>query len=70
MADVDLPNQFPNSKMANAVKLGQSRFISVDVAGTLLVRGLPDNTLPTDPVPEPTQPIANPFEPEFPVETG
>lgn len=30
MAGVDLPNQFPNSRMARAVKLGQSRFMSVD----------------------------------------
>jgi hypothetical protein len=47
MADVDLPNQFPNSKMAGAVKLGQSRFISVDVAGTLL------KTPASPPPPEP-----------------
>lgn len=30
MAGVDLPNQFPNSKMAAAVKAGQSRFQSQD----------------------------------------
>lgn len=30
MAGVDLLNQFPNSKMAKAVKLGQSRFQSSD----------------------------------------
>lgn len=30
MAGVDITNQFPNSYMARAVKLGQSRFISVD----------------------------------------
>jgi hypothetical protein len=31
MAGVDLPNQFPNSYMAQAVKNGQSRFRSIDV---------------------------------------
>ncbi|MEL7086859.1 MAG: hypothetical protein AAGL98_00205 [Planctomycetota bacterium] len=31
MAGVDTQNQFPNSMMANAVKLGQSRFQSQDV---------------------------------------
>jgi hypothetical protein len=31
MAGVDTENQFPNSLMANAVKLGQSRLISSDV---------------------------------------
>lgn len=30
MAGVDITNQFPNSRMARAVKLGQSRFVSVD----------------------------------------
>lgn len=30
MAGIDLANQFPNSRMARAAKLGQSRFISVD----------------------------------------
>lgn len=30
MAGVDIANQFPNSYMARAVKLGQSRFVSVD----------------------------------------
>lgn len=31
MSGVDTNNQFPNSRMAQAVKIGQSRFISVDV---------------------------------------
>lgn len=31
MSGVDILNQFPDSKMANAVKLGQSRFMSADV---------------------------------------
>jgi len=31
MAGVDTENQFPNSMMANAVKLGQSRMVSADV---------------------------------------
>lgn len=31
MAGVDTENQFPNSMMANAVKLGQSRMMSSDV---------------------------------------
>lgn len=31
MSGVDLPNQFPDSMMAGAVKRGQSRFMSVDV---------------------------------------
>lgn len=30
MAGVDITNQFPNSKMGQAVRLGQSRFVSVD----------------------------------------
>lgn len=30
MSGVDIANQFPNSAMARAVKLGQSRFMSVD----------------------------------------
>jgi hypothetical protein len=34
MAGVDIANQFPNSFMALAVRLGQSRFISVDVPAT------------------------------------
>lgn len=34
MAGVDIANQFPNSYMAKAVKLGQSRFRSVDVPST------------------------------------
>jgi hypothetical protein len=46
MADVDLPGQFPNSKMAGAVKQGQSRFISVDVAGTLLTAPATEQTTP------------------------
>lgn len=36
MADVDLPGQFPNSKMAGAVKLGVSQFISFDVADVVV----------------------------------
>lgn len=55
MADIDLPNQFPNSKMAGAVKQGQSRFISVDVAGTLLTA--PATPPSSEPEPEPQQPI-------------
>lgn len=35
MAGVDIANQFPNSAMARAVKLGQSRFTSVDGPGTI-----------------------------------
>ena len=31
MAGVDTENQFPNSMMANAVKLGQSRMVSSDI---------------------------------------
>jgi hypothetical protein len=31
MAGVDINNQFPGSRMAQAVKLGQSRFMSADV---------------------------------------
>jgi guanyl-specific ribonuclease Sa len=34
MAGVDSQNQFPNSAMARAVKLGQSRFVSADVPST------------------------------------
>jgi hypothetical protein len=34
MAGVDSENQFPNSFMAQAVKLGQSRMVSADVPGT------------------------------------
>jgi hypothetical protein len=34
MAGVDLLNQFPNSKMARAVKVGQSRFQSSDEPST------------------------------------
>lgn len=34
MAGIDLPNQFPNSMMANAVRLGQSQFRSVDTPST------------------------------------
>jgi hypothetical protein len=49
MADIDLPGQFPNSKMAGAVKQGQSRFISVDVAGTLLARSTNSDQLPAAP---------------------
>lgn len=30
MAGVDIANQFPNSRMARAAKMGQSRFMSVD----------------------------------------
>lgn len=57
MAGVDLPNQFPNSRMARAVKLGQSRFVSVDAP--TLPRGGQDNvniaavTALTVPVPTP-----------------
>lgn len=51
MADIDLPGQFPNSKMAGAAKQGQSRFISVDVAGTLL-------TVPAAPPPPDPKPVA------------
>lgn len=36
MVDVDLPGQFPNSKMAGAVKLGVSQFISFDVADVVV----------------------------------
>ncbi len=31
MSGIDTQNQFPNSMMANAAKLGQSRFVSDDV---------------------------------------
>lgn len=34
MAGVDILNQFPNSRMANAVKLGQSQFRSIDTPAT------------------------------------
>src|SRR4051812_23858363 len=34
MAGIDSENQFPNSFMAQAVKLGQSRMVSADVPGT------------------------------------
>jgi hypothetical protein len=34
MAGIDLPGQFPNSMMAGAVKRGQSRFITGEVAST------------------------------------
>lgn len=34
MAGVDPLNQFPNSMMAQAVRLGQSRFVSDDVGGS------------------------------------
>jgi hypothetical protein len=57
MADVDLPGQFPNSKMAGAVKQGQSRFISVDVAGTLFTAPIPEQTTP-QPQPQ-EQPLPN-----------
>lgn len=50
MADIDLPGQFPNSKMAGAAKQGQSRFISVDVAGTLLTKTSPPSPVPPPPV--------------------
>lgn len=33
MAGVDIQNLFPNSRMAQAVKLGQSRFVSNDTFG-------------------------------------
>lgn len=55
MADIDLPNQFPNSKMAGAVKQGQSRFVSVDVAGTLFEAP----AAPPPPEPEPVPEILN-----------
>jgi hypothetical protein len=41
MAGVDPLNQFPNSKMAQAVKNGQSRFRSVDAPSTIV--GAQDN---------------------------
>lgn len=56
MADVDLPNQFPNSMMAGAVKRGQSRFVSVDVAGTLLEAPVAS---PPPPEPEPQPEVLN-----------
>lgn len=39
MAGVDIANQFPNSRMARAVKLGQSRFMSVDVPSAIQLPG-------------------------------
>jgi len=35
MSGVDSANQFPNSRMAGAVRAGQSRFVSVDTPGTM-----------------------------------
>lgn len=35
MAGIDLLNQFPNSKMAAAVDIGQSRFMSADVSSAV-----------------------------------
>jgi hypothetical protein len=56
MADIDLPGQFPNSKMAGAAKQGQSRFISVDVAGTLLAADTETvPATPPPPLPPPTE---------------
>lgn len=39
MAGVDIANQFPNSRMAQAVKLGQSRFMSVDAPSQIQTPG-------------------------------
>jgi hypothetical protein len=53
MAGVDILNQFPNSKMAAAVDLGQSRFMSADMTtavtptqktGTATLTGVAGNT--------------------------
>lgn len=51
---IDIPNQFPNSYMASAVRAGQSRFISAQTAavGTLLM----DTTALTPP-PPPKEPV-------------
>jgi hypothetical protein len=35
MAGIDILNQFPNSKMAAAVDIGQSRFMSADVSSAV-----------------------------------
>lgn len=55
MADVDKPNQFPNSMMANAVKRGQSRFISLDDPATTLfateIVQPPPELPPEEPIP-------------------
>lgn len=39
MAGVDIANQFPNSMMARAVKLGQSRMVSADVPSAIQLPG-------------------------------
>jgi hypothetical protein len=53
MAGIDILNQFPNSKMAQAVDLGQSRFMSTDTTtavtptqktGTATLTGVAGNT--------------------------
>jgi len=35
MAGVDIPNDFPNSMMAGAVRRGQSRMVSADIPATI-----------------------------------
>lgn len=47
MAGVDIANQFPNSYMARAVKMGQSRFRSVDQLGSQIRNPSQINTLIT-----------------------
>jgi hypothetical protein len=53
MAGIDSANQFPNSKMAQAARLGQSRFRSVDsasVSGSVAVGAGNDATVYTPPL--------------------
>lgn len=43
---IDIPAQFPNSMMANAVKRGQSRFIKADTLTTVTLTADETTTVP------------------------
>ena len=47
MAGVDIANQFPNSYMARAVKLGQSRFMLVDQPTGIITPGQINTSIST-----------------------
>lgn len=74
MAGVDTQNQFPNSLMANAVKLGQSRFVSDDVPDIQMGEQIPFSVAASSALTVPTvtntSPLKGTYRPGYAVVTA
>lgn len=74
MAGVDTQNQFPNSMMANAVKLGQSRIVSDDVPDIAMGQQIPFSVAASQPLTVPTvtntPPLVGTYRPGYAVVTA